>query len=208
MQDVSQENQKHWFNEFFSNGGDNSHLYNFSINSTSTVFDIGSFDGEYFTAIYAKYKCTIHAFEPVESFYTETNINLPERLRLNNFALGAEDDTFTIAVLGNSSSAFRDGSQVVCKKIKFIDYIKEHSIDKIDLLKVNCEGGEYELLEAIIDSNYLQNVDNIIIQFHYLSTDPIARRQAIVEALEKTHDKTFSYPFVWEGWKLKSNTVN
>lgn len=202
-QNTSRENHQHWFNQFFSNGGDAKHLYDFPINSTSVMFDIGSFDGEYFNAIHAKYKCAIHAFEPVESFYTATCTNLPERVKLNNFALGADNDSFVIALAGNASSAFLEGDRIDCKKVKFIDYVKDNQVSRIDLLKVNCEGGEYELLETIIDNDYLSNVDNIIVQFHYLSTDPVARRQRIVEALEKTHDKTFSYPFVWEGWKLK-----
>jgi FkbM family methyltransferase len=194
------------FNDFFSNGGDNKHLFNFPLNSLSVIFDVGSFDGEYFNIMYKKYKCKIHAFEPVESFYTATNIDLPESIKLNNFALGAKDDTFTIAMSGNSSSAFLEGNRVECKTVKFIDYIQNNEIDSIDLLKINCEGGEYELLEAILDSNYVSNVDNILVQFHYLSDNPESRRQAIVEALEKTHDVIFSYPFVWEYWKLKAKS--
>ena len=198
------EDRQHSLNQFFSNGGDGMHLYNFPLNSHSVIFDVGSFDGEYFNAMYAKYKCNIHAFEPVNSFYTATSVDLPERIKLNNFALGAEDGSFTIAMAGNSSSAFLEGDHVECKKVKFIDYIQDNEVNRIDLLKVNCEGGEYELLQAILDSGYMNKIDNIIVQFHYLSDNPEPKRQAIVDALEKTHDVVFSYPFVWEGWKLKT----
>lgn len=198
------EDHRHWLNQFFSNGGDNAHLYNFSLNSTSVIFDVGSFDGEYFNAMYTRYQCTIHAFEPVESFYLQTNVDLPQRIKLNNFALGKENSTFTIAMAGNSSSAFLEGDRIECKKVNFADYIQDSKVETIDLLKVNCEGGEYELLETILSSGYIKNVDNLIVQFHYLSDEPEARRQAIVDALEKTHDVVFSYPFVWEGWKLKT----
>jgi FkbM family methyltransferase len=198
------ENHNHMLNQFFSNGGDDAHLYNFSLNSTSVIFDIGSFDGEYFNVMYAKYKCTIHAFEPVESFYLQTNVNLPQKIKLNNFALGKENSTFTIAIAGNASSAFLEGNRIECKKVNFTDYIRDNKVETIDLLKVNCEGGEYELLETIISSGYIKNISNIIVQFHYLSDEPEVRRQIIVDALEKTHDVVFSYSFVWEGWKLKT----
>ena len=47
------------FNDFFSNGGDNKHLFNFPLNSLSVIFDVGSFDGEYVNIMHKKYKCKI-----------------------------------------------------------------------------------------------------------------------------------------------------
>ena len=45
---------------------------------------------------------------------------------------------------------------------KASDYIK----GKIDLLKINIEGGEYEVLENLIENDLIKNIDNIQIQFH------------------------------------------
>lgn len=96
-----------------------------------------------------------------------------------------------------------DGKKEVCKKIKFIDYLKNNNIDDIDLMKINIEGGEYELLEEIISQNYQNKIRNILIQFHNLSEDPIKRREKIIKKLSETHQIKFSYDFVWECFQIK-----
>lgn len=196
--------KQYWHYSFMQNGGDERFLFNFDLNQNSTVFDIGSFDGDYFKTLYKKYNCTIHAFEPVLSFYEGSKGSIPDRVKVNNYALGKGDDSFIIHLAGNASSAFSEGGEKVeCKKVDFNTYIKVNGINQIDLLKVNCEGGEYELLETIIENSWLSNIDNIIIQFHILPGIPIERRQRIVDEIQKTHQITFSFPFVWEGWKKK-----
>ena len=198
--------QQYWLNEFFRNGGDDM-LYKFDgfLNESSTVFDMGSYEGEFYKEIFRKYNCDIHAFEPVEQFYSNCLENLPKKVLLNNFALVNENTTFNISLSDNSSSQFisDNGNTTICNKVKFIDYINDKNIKNIDLIKVNIEGGEYELLDTILDSNYQNNIDGYLIQFHYLSGDPLIKRQQIVEKLQETHTSVFSYPFVWEYWRRK-----
>ena len=73
------------------------------------------------------------------------------------------------------------------------------------MIKVNIEGGEYDLLEFLIDSNYIEIIDNIQVQFHDFIPDAEERMKNIHKKLEKTHFLTWQYPFVWENWQLKSN---
>jgi len=192
--------KQYWHSLFLQSGGDQKFLFDFQLNESSTVFDIGSFDGEYFKILYARYSCTIHAFEPVNSYYSSCLESLPDRVKLNNYAIGKGNDSFFISLAGNASSAFLDGGEKIeCKKIDFNTYVKDEGINQIDLLKVNCEGGEYELLETIIENDWLSNIDNIIIQFHIFSSIPIEKRQRIVDEIQKTHEVVFSFPYVWEG---------
>ena len=191
-----------WLSSFFRSGGDDKFLFDFDLSSNSTVFDIGSYDGDYFQILYNKYFCTIHAFEPVTSFYEKSLSSIPNKVLVNNYALGSNSEEFTIYLAGNASSAFSEnGQKVTCKKASFISYVEKNNLTEIDLLKVNCEGGEYELLETIIENNWLPKIKNIIIQFHILPGIPIERRQAIVDKIGETHTPTFSFPFVWEGWR-------
>ena len=156
--------QQYWLNEFFRNGGDDM-LYKFDgfLNESSTVFDMGSYEGEFYKEIIKKYNCNIHAFEPVEQFYSNCLESLPKKVLLNNFALGKENTTFNISLSNNSSSQFigDTGNTTICNKVKFIDYINDNNIKNIDLIKVNIEGGEYELFDTILDSNYQNNIDGI-----------------------------------------------
>jgi FkbM family methyltransferase len=196
--------QEHWLNQFFSNGGDDKHLYSFDLDANSIVFDVGAFEGEYFNKIYSKYKCNIHAFEPVTSF-VKGYIHPPNsKIIINNFALGKENEEFNMIVDNNSSSQFIKGDNIVkCKKVKFRDYIESKNIKNIDLIKLNIEGAEYELLEEILDCGFHNNINKFLLQFHYLSYDPIKRREKIIDKLKDTHTPIFCYPFVWEYWEKK-----
>jgi len=201
---VNGHNQDYWLNLFFNNGGDDTHLYNFNLNENSIVFDVGSYKGEYYQEILKRYNCNIHAFEPVPKFYKDCLETKPHKVTLNNLALGNKNCIFNISSQDNSSSEFFDGwDKIECKKIDFNNYLTENNIDKIDLLKLNIEGGEYELLSHIIYHNNIDKIDNILIQFHYLEGDAIAERQKIINRLSITHEPKFNYPFVWEHWKLK-----
>jgi FkbM family methyltransferase len=189
--------QDHWLNKFFSEGGDDQFLYNFPLTPESIVFDLGSYDGDYCNRIFSKYLCNIHSFEPVYDFYQKHKNNHKGTI-INNFALGAKNEEFTISVNDNSSSQFIEGEKITCKKIKFLDYIQLYNINKINLIKINIEGGEYEILNEIIKCGFTQNIDIFLIQFHYLSNNPIIEREQIVKELLKTHKPLFSFPFVWE----------
>jgi FkbM family methyltransferase len=51
------------------------------------------------------------------------------------------------------------------------EFIKTNSIDKIDYLKVDCEGGEYAIFESI-DKKFLKNrIKKIALEFHHPLTD-------------------------------------
>ncbi len=75
---------------------------------------------------------------------------------------------------------------------------------KIELLKLNIEGGEYELLESLLENDCITYFKNIQVQFHdFLFDNAKERMTKIQEQLSKTHELTYQYEFVWENWKLK-----
>ena len=71
------------------------------------------------------------------------------------------------------------------------------------MLKINIEGGEYDLLESILESNIQNKIINFQIQFHDFVPNSEIRMKKIQDKLSQTHQITFNYPFVWENWKLK-----
>jgi hypothetical protein len=71
----------------------------------------------------------------------------------------------------------------------------------IDLLKINIEGGEYELLEHIIEKTLQNKIRNIQVQFHTWIENCEDRRKNIQDILRKTHKLTYNYDFVWENWE-------
>ena len=68
---------------------------------------------------------------------------------------------------------------------------------------MNIEGSEYELLERIIEIDFIRNIDNLLIQFHNFFSDSRSRMDNIQKHLSKTHRLTFQYEFIWENWTKK-----
>jgi hypothetical protein len=103
-----------------------------------------------------------------------------------------------------------DGSSVFGKSankeiIKFTDissFIRDENILKIDLMKINIEGGEYELLSRLIETGDIKKISQLQIQFHCVSPNSIVQMNEIKDNLRKTHHSTFEYEFVWENWIL------
>jgi hypothetical protein len=67
-------------------------------------------------------------------------------------------------------------------------------------MKINIEGGEYELLPRMIESGIIDKIKLLQIQFHEISEDSLSQMNKIREKLKSTHNQVFAYPFVWECW--------
>ena len=91
-------------------------------------------------------------------------------------------------------------------EIKDIASLKELNNIAIDLMNINIEGGEYDLLNRLIETKILNNIYNIQIQFHEwypsMKKSKLYRTQ-IHEKLKKSHKLVYSYDFVWEKWSKK-----
>ena len=79
-------------------------------------------------------------------------------------------------------------------------YFDAMGLDHIDLLKINIEGGEYDLLPNLIASGWIERITDIQVQFHDFVPDAIAKTQRIQESLRRTHRITWMFPMVWENW--------
>jgi hypothetical protein len=74
------------------------------------------------------------------------------------------------------------------------------SVEKIDLIKINIEGGEYELLSRLIETGLIDKINNIQVQFHEVTSTSLSEMHIIQQSLSKTHKPTYQYEFVWENW--------
>lgn len=172
----------------------------------SMVFDLGGWQGNWASDIYAKYNCHVHVFEPVLAYADAIAERFSKNAKIEVFKCGlaGQDDAVEIFLGSEGSSTTRNHnnkSEIQTIKLRaFSDFVAEHGIDEIDLIKINIEGGEFELLEHITQSDAITRIKHLQIQFHDFIPGAVARRQAIRQALERTHTLTYDYPFVWEGW--------
>ena len=190
--------------KWFKDNGDNTHRVNYLLNKESLVFDVGGYAGEWAEKIYSKYECKIFIFEPVSYCFNQIDNKFKnnEKIKVFNFGLSNRSYETNIHVDNASSSLYSESEKT--EKIKLIDindFITENNIDKIDLLKINIEGAEFDLLDHMINSGSHVLVSDIQVQFHKMFEDAEIRRDSIRKNLSQTHKLTYDYKFVWENWK-------
>ena len=186
-------------------GGDETHRYSFNLNSDSTVFDLGGYKGQWASDIYSRYLCKVLVFEPAKEFAKniEQKFIRNNNIKVFDFALGSHNREEIISMDADGSSTF--GKSGIKELVQFKDissFIGDENIIKIDLMKINIEGGEYELLAKLIETGDIKKISQLQIQFHNISINSLNQMNEIKENLRKTHKSTFEYIFVWENWVL------
>jgi FkbM family methyltransferase len=190
-----------WFND----NGDKTHRLNYELNEGSVVFDLGGYEGQWAADIFCKYGCTIHIFEPFKEFANNIEVRFKRnsKVTIYNYGLTRANTKEKLTISADSSSTFKDGEESVeIQLVKIDDFLDKYNIRQIDLMKINIEGGEYDLLDHLVQSDKILIIQNIQVQFHDFVPNAIDRMHNIQRDLSKTHYLTYQYEFVWENWSL------
>lgn len=191
---------------FFAANGDKTLRLFYDLTPNSVVFDLGGYEGQWASDIFAMYRCTIHLFEPVELFAAQIERRFAGNpyVIVHAFGLAEETKTVAYALNGDATSMLKTGKSMgTMRLVKAADFLLGEKIGQIDLMKINIEGGEYDLLDHLIDTRAVSRIVNIQVQFHDILPDAERRMIAIQRRLEDTHHLTYQFPFVWENWQLK-----
>ena len=177
--------------------------FDYDLNSESLVIDLGGYKGQWASDIYARFNCRVLVFEPVKSFAEKIERRFLRNPNIEVFclALGESNRQEVISLDADGTSMYRNSAEK--ENILFedvVDFFDNHNIKKVDLLKINIEGGEYELLPRLIESGLLYSIKYIQIQFHDIEPGSETSMQNIQNELLKTHSPTYQYKFVWENW--------
>ena len=186
-------------------------LVDVDIDEHAVVLDVGAFDGVWARRVSARYGSTIHAFEPSPGALAKMAARLCDHPNVvqHDYGLGGHDQRATLTLAGPGSSIYGvdagdaplDTTTVtICDVARVLD---ELGLDAIDLLKVNIEGGEYDLFDRLIETEWLPRIRLALVQFHEWHPRAYRRRRAIRRALLRSHDEVWNYPFVWELWRRR-----
>jgi FkbM family methyltransferase len=146
-----------------------------------TIVDIGAHFG-YFS-IFAENNTdigsTIIAIEPNQSNFRHLGENIADckkgNIRCFNYAVGGrrgitklyEGESANHSIIDNYPllKPKRSFEEVECKTLE--ELIIENNLERIDFLKMDCEGAEYEILEGTIQSVF-DKITTISMEFHDL----------------------------------------
>jgi FkbM family methyltransferase len=180
------------------------------LNENSLVIDLGGYMGDFTESIYSRYNCNVLVFEPVSEFYNICDYKFKnnDKIKVYNFGLSGESRECRITLYFDSSTEFihdntlKNSESVNLFKMK--EFIESNEITSIDLLKINIEGGEYELLECLVNEpELIKKIKNIQVQYHIFVKDHTEKRDYINTRLSNTHNRTWNYDWVWENWEIK-----
>lgn len=186
----------------------------YDLDEHSLVLDVGGYEGQWASDIFARFRCRVHVFEPSAAFVA----GIRERFERNpsivvhGFGLASQSTDQAVLILkGQGSSLFHNMSSALEKYdrtetvslVCAADFFSEWTIGEVDLIKINIEGGEYDLLQHLIESGLVNQIANIQVQFHDFVPNAQERMELIHRQLRESHFVTFYSEFVWENWARK-----
>lgn len=199
--------QENRYTSWFRDDGDNTLRVNYDLNHESTVLDVGGYKGLWSSDISLRYSPKIHIFEPHTDYADQISQRFGEnrQITVHRFGIGPKTEKLTLSITGDTSSLFKSGEdekevQLMCAA----DFFDEYQIEDVDLVKINIEGGEYDLLEYLLKEGLITKFRDIQVQFHDFIPDAKTRMNNIQEQLRRTHEVTYQYEFVWENWRRKA----
>jgi FkbM family methyltransferase len=180
----------------------------YPLTQDSIVIDLGAFKGEWALQIAKRYGCTVFACEPVASIFQECQKAVAgTKVQACNFAVGGStrEDHITVDADGSSLN-MHPSNGMDLEKISILaidEFMQQYQIDRVDLIKLNVEGSEFEIMERLIELGWLDRFTDFQIQFHPTVPNYEKRRVAIQNKLYETHWQTYNFEWVWENWRRR-----
>lgn len=161
------------------------------------VVDVGGYKGEYADGMVKKFGCEIVIYEPIYHKILQNRFDSNKDIHVVPMAAGKDIRIRKMYISEASTSFFQNWNSSstieLVPTVRLSDEIKDK---KVDILKLNCEGAEYEILDDLFEHDLIKNIDEILVQFH-----KVMRKEKAEAILSKTHEKTFD--FKWQLWVKK-----
>jgi FkbM family methyltransferase len=139
----------------------------------SVVMDVGANLGDF--AIQAAARCPrgrVYAVEPMREYSSllETNkrLNRLSNLEILPVALGDHEGEIKLSIAGAESGAYFNGTTKAktetARLMTLPQLMRDCGLDRIDLLKMDCEGSEWDILPAAL--SVLPQIRQICLEIH------------------------------------------
>lgn len=186
----------------YGGGGGSWTLCPATLRADSVIYSVGigrdlSFDHD----VIREHQATVHAFDPTPaSLAWVRGQMLPPELKVHAYGLADVDGQIAFHPPRRARSAHytpvrryktADAPPVMAPVKALPTIMAELGHDHIDLLKMDIEGGEYAVIDAIV--KMALPVRQLLIEFHHMyETIPLARTVAAVHSLRRIGFKVFA----------------
>jgi FkbM family methyltransferase len=178
-----------------------------SVREDSIVYSFGiGEDASFDLSLISGYRCKICAFDPTPKslVWAEKNIREP-RFKLYPWAISGYDGILRLflpriaqhvsASLRQTSLTRADSFEAECYRLGTIMSRFGHA--RIDILKMDIEGAEYEVIDETIASGTIRCVDQLLIEFHHWI--PEIGHKPTIDALARLRAEGFCVHWVSDG---------
>jgi FkbM family methyltransferase len=186
--------------------GDFTKILDYPLDENSQVIELGGYIGEWLEKITKKYNPKVLVVEPVPTFYNNllAKFSNNPKLVFENSGISTQHKKINLHVRGSATSESIKVSDSIIQVDTFpIDYyLQKHKIETIDLAQINIECEEFPLLLNWIESDVLNKIKFLQVQFHTFCEDYQERYLKIHDGLINRGFKIrYRYGFVWESWE-------
>ena len=180
--------------------------YSLDLAKEGIVLDIGAYKGNFTLNLLRKNpKLTFLLYEPILQYCNIARNNLGDQTNVVIIQKGISSDGRKIQLRDEGLRS----RQIIRPSDTHLEIQTQNILalfeadSRIELLKMNIEGMEYECLEILIKTEKLKLANNLLIQFHNFESTSEDRYLAIRNKLIVEYDCVFSYKWIWELWKRK-----
>jgi FkbM family methyltransferase len=169
-------------------------------------FGIGK-DISFDMACIERHGCKVYGFDPTPKSIEWVSSNVSnEKFIFLPFGIGAKSGSSNFhlpknkkAVSGSIHYAdFLDKEEVISVELKSFDDLVAHlHLERVDVVKMDIEGAEYEVLQSIVDSKI--EVQQILVEFHdRIFSEREPKSKHIVSYLNENGYKIFAHSLNYE----------
>ena len=164
------------------------------INDNDIIIDVGAHIGLF--SLFASQFCKngkIFSYEPISENFNllKSNIILNDCKNIFPFQFGVSEKSSKIKIFLNDDQSghsimSNSGSSRMVDSILLKEVFDLNKIPICNLLKLDCEGAEYEIINSLPEV-YLEKIEKIVIEYHFADSKPELSRNLI----QKLEDNGF-----------------
>jgi len=199
------------YGQFLRSGGDELLVTDLNLSDGSWVIDFGGFRGDWTAAILERYRTKVLVVEPVPDFANQASERFRNRsnVQVLNFLIGRSEGLRKVYLDEDATGYWASGRSVVVEQKPLSQLLSLIGGDSVGVASINIEGGEYELLELLLETSSIGKFETLLIQFHQTVDFSLDRYTKLQLGLSVEHNLTWDYPFVWQRWdKRQQSTPN